>query len=221
MKYSLLDELKEEYKNSLDSKMSWAKSQVDLVYKLILQYVEREASVGNSFATISLDIIQQHLEETVSKDDGYFIVQSFISKFESDGYYKVFNKKRLSFSLYGWDVPWVFGLNSTNENRNLYNSYRSAIMDSDNSFEKCRILFLEHIYSGIKDCCINAKDSYTENLNFRVIFKDKYSDYVSMSGADIGKLFNKIRKDIEESGIEVNMLTYNLILLGGWSKKDN
>ena len=220
MKYSLLDELKEEYKNSLDSKMIWAKSQVDLAYNYILQYIEKEASVGNSFATISLDIIQQYLKETVSKDDGYFIVQSFISKFESDGYYKVFNKKRLSFSLYGWDVPWVFGLDSTNENRNLYNSYRSAIMDSDNSFEKCRILFLEYIYSGIKDCCINAKDSYTENLNFRVIFKDKYSDYVSMNGDDIGKLFNKIRKDIEESGIEVNMLTYNLILLGGWSKKE-
>ena len=96
---------------------------------------------------------------------------------------------------------------------NLFYSY--------NSFEKCRILFLEHVYSGIKECCINAKDSYTENLNFRTIFKDKYSDYVSMNGADIGKLFNKIRKDIEESGIEVNMLTYNLILLGGWSKKDN
>lgn len=220
MKHNLLDELKEEYKNSLDSKMSWANSQVDLAHRFILQYIEKEASVGNSFATISLDIIQQHLEETVSKDDGYFIVQSFISKFESDGYYKVFNKKRLSFSLYGWDVPWVTGLNSTNENRNLYNSYRSAIMDSDNSFEKCRILFLEHIYSGIKDCCLNAKDSYTENLNFRVIFKDKYSDYVSMDGTDIGKLFNKIRKDIEESGIEVNMLTYSLVLLSGWSKKE-
>ena len=166
MKYSLLGEVTAEYKSSLENKMIWAGSQVNIIHEDVRKYIEQEASSGKRYTNISLDIIKQYLKEDVSKDDGYFIVQSFIEKFEKESYYTVYEKKRLSFSLCGWDSPWI--------NRDVYDDYRKSVMEGDDPYEKCRIKFLEYIYFGIKDACYKARENFCDELDYRKIFGDCY-----------------------------------------------
>lgn len=220
MNFNLIDTLSNSYRKNLNNKMTWANSKVNQVYEDVMKYITDETLKGSREVNISFDKIKEFLGEDISKDDGYFIVQSFISTLENGSYFKVSNKKRLSFDIGGWDVPWVKGTKLPLIDKTLYDNYKDFIMNSDNSFEKCRILFLEYLYDKIKDCCSNAKEIYTDNLNFREIFKDRYSAYIGMSGMEVGNLFNEVRKDLEESGIDVSMLTYDLVILGGWNKKE-
>lgn len=212
MKYSLLGEVTAEYKSSLENKMIWAGSQVNIIHEDIRKYIEQEASSGKRYTNISLDIIKQYLKEDVSKDDGYFIVQSFIEKFEKESYYTVYEKKRLSFSLCGWDSPWV--------NRDVYDDYRKSVMEGDDPYEKCRIKFLEYIYFGIKDACYKARENFCDELDYRKIFGDCYSDYLSLSDANKSLLANEVRSAIEDSGVTVLVMDNHSISLCGWVKKD-
>lgn len=212
MKYSLLGEVTEEYKSSLENKMIWAGSQVNIIHEDIRKYIEQEASSGKRYTNISLDIIKQYLKEDVSKDDGYFIVQSFIEKFEKESYYTVYEKKRLSFSLCGWDSPWV--------NRDVYDDYRKSVMEGDDPYEKCRIKFLEYIYFGIKDACYKARENFCDELDYRKIFGDCYSDYLSLSDANKSLLANEVRSAVEDSGVTVLVMDNHSISLCGWVKND-
>lgn len=212
MKYSLLGEVTEEYKSSLENKMIWAGSRVNIIHEDIRKYIEQEASSGKRYTNISLDIIKQYLKEDVSKDDGYFIVQSFIEKFEKESYYTVYEKKRLSFSLCGWDSPWI--------NRDVYDDYRKSVMEGDDPYEKCRIKFLEYIYFGIKDACYKARENFCDELDYRKIFGDCYSDYLSLSDANKSLLANEVRSAIEDSGVTVLVMDNHSISLCGWVKKD-
>lgn len=208
MKYNLLNELKKEYDISLEHKMSWGMSQVEMIYEDVRKHIEKEASEGNRFTTISLDLIKKYLPEDVSKDDGYFIVQSFIEKLERDSYYTVSNKKRLSFDLCGWDVPWV--------NKDVYDDFRNAVMSSDYSYDKCRLKFLEYTYLKVKESCDKAREIFTDSLNYRDIFNEVYSEYISLSDSDKSILFSEIRSSLEDSGIKVTVLNNDSITLGGW-----
>lgn len=210
MKYSLLGEVTEEYKSSLENKMIWAGSQVNIIHEDVRKYIEQEASSGKRYTNISLDIIKQYLKEDVSKDDGYFIVQSFIEKFEKESYYTVYEKKRLSFSLCGWDSPWI--------NRDVYDDYRKSVMEGDDPYEKCRIKFLEYIYFGIKDACYKARENFCDELDYRKIFGDCYSDYLSLSDANKSLLANEVRSAIEDSGVTVLVMDNHSISLCGWVK---
>lgn len=212
MKYSLLDELKKEYDISLEHKMSWGMSQVELIYEDVRKHIEKEASEGNRFTTISLDLIKKYLPEDVSKDDGYFIVQSFIEKFEKESYYTVYEKKRLSFGLCGWDVPWI--------NRDVYDDYRKSVLEGDDSYEKCRIKFLEYIYFGINDACYKARENFSDELDYRKVFGDCYSDYLSLSDSNKSLLVNEVRSAIEDSGVTVLVMDNHSISLCGWVKND-
>ena len=213
MKYSLLGEVTEEYKSSLENKMIWAGSQVNIIHEDVRKYIEQEASSGKRYTNISLDIIKQYLKEDVSKDDGYFIVQSFIEKFEKESYYTVYEKKRLSFSLCGWDSPWV--------NRDVYDDYRKSVMEGDDPYEKCRIKFLEYIYFGIKDACYKARENFCDELDYRKIFGDCYSDYLSLPDANKSLLANEVRSAIEDSGVTVLVMDNHSISLCGWAKNKN
>ena len=210
MKFSLLGEVTAEYKSSLENKMIWAGSQVNIIHEDIRKYIEQEASSGKRYTNISLDIIKQYLKEDVSKDDGYFIVQSFIEKFEKETFYTIFEKKRLSFSICGWDVPWI--------NRDVYDNYRESVMEGDDPYEKCRIKFLEYIYFGIKDACYKAKENFCDELDYRKIFGDCYSDYLSLSDANKSLLANEVRSAIEDSGVTVLVMDNHSISLCGWVK---
>lgn len=212
MKYSLLGEVTAEYKSSLENKMIWAGSQVNMIYEDVRKYIEQEASSGNKYTNINLDIIKRYLKEDVSKDDGYFIVQSFIEKFEKETFYTIFDKKRLSFSICGWDVPWV--------NRDVYDDYRKSVMEGDDPYEKCRIKFLEYIYFGIKDACYKARENFCDELDYRKIFVDCYSDYLSLSDANKSLLANEVRSAIEDSGVTVLVMDNHSISLCGWVKND-
>lgn len=212
MKFSLLGEVTAEYKSSLENRMIWAGSQVNIIHEDIRKYIEQEASSGKRYTNISLDIIKQYLKEDVSKDDGYFIVQSFIEKFEKESYYTVYEKKRLSFSLCGWDSPWV--------NRDVYDDYRKSVMEGDDPYEKCRIRFLEYIYFGIKDACYKARENFCDELDYRKIFGDCYSDYLSLSDANKSLLANEVRSAIEDSGVTVLVMDNHSISLCGWVKND-
>lgn len=212
MKFNLLGEVTAEYKSSLENKMIWASSQVNIIHEDIRKYIEQEASSGKRYTNISLDIIKQYLKEDVSKDDGYFIVQSFIEKFEKESYYTVYEKKRLSFSLCGWDSPWV--------NRDVYDDYRKSVMEGDDTYEKCRIKFLEYIYFGIKDACYKARENFCDELDYRKIFGDCYSDYLSLSDANKSLLANEVRSAIEDSGVTVLVMDNHSISLCGWVKND-
>ena len=192
--------------------MIWAGSQVNIIHEDIRKYIEQEASSGKRYTNISLDIIKQYLKEDVSKDDGYFIVQSFIEKFEKESYYTVYEKKRLSFSLCGWDSPWV--------NRDVYDDYRKSVMEGDDPYEKCRIRFLEYIYFGIKDACYKARENFCDELDYRKIFGDCYSDYLSLSDANKSLLANEVRSAIEDSGVTVLVMDNHSISLCGWVKND-
>ena len=208
MKYNLLNELKKEYNISLEHKMSWGMSQVELIYEDVRKHIEKEASEGNRITTISLDLIKKYLPEDVSKDDGYFIVQSFIEKLEKDSYYTVSNKKRLSFDLCGWDVPWV--------NKDVYDDFRNAVMSGDCEYDKCRLKFLEFVYLKLKETCDKARDTFTCDLVNRDVFGDCYSDYLALDDSQIGILFNEVRSALEDSGVKVSVLTKDSIILGGW-----
>ena len=210
MKFNFLNEIIAGYKSSLENKMLWAGSQVNIVYEDVRKYIEQEASSGKRYTNISLDIIKQYLKEDVSKDDGYFIVQSFIEKFEKESYYTVYEKKRLSFSLCGWDSPWV--------NRDVYDDYRKSVMEGDDPYEKCRIKFLEYIYFGIKDACYKARENFCDELDYRKIFGDCYSDYLSLSDANKSLLANEVRSAIEDSGVTVLVMDNHSISLCGWVK---
>lgn len=210
MKYNFLNEIIAGYRSSLENKMLWAGSQVNIIYEDIRKYIEQEASSGKRYTNISLDIIKQYLKEDVSKDDGYFIVQSFIEKFEKESYYTVYEKKRLSFSLCGWDSPWV--------NRDVYDDYRKSVMEGDDPYEKCRIKFLEYIYFGIKDACYKARENFCDELDYRKIFGDCYSDYLSLSDANKSLLANEVRSAIEDSGVTVLVMDNHSISLCGWVK---
>ena len=212
MKYSLLGEVAAEYKSSLENKMIWAGSQINIIHEDVRKYIEQEASSGKRYTNISLDIIKQYLKEDVSKDDGYFIVQSFIEKFEKESYYTVYEKKRLSFSLCGWDSPWI--------NRDVYDDYRKSVMEGDDPYEKCRIKFLEYIYFGIKDACYKARENFCDELDYRKIFGDCYSDYLSLSDANKSLLANEVRSAVEDSGVTVLVMDNHSISLCGWVKND-
>ena len=212
MKFSLLGEVTAEYKSSLENKMIWAGSQVNIIHEDVRKYIEQEASSGKRYTNISLDIIKQYLKEDVSKDDGYFIVQSFIEKFEKETFYTIFEKKRLSFSICGWDVPWI--------NRDVYDNYRESVMNGDDSYEKCRIKFLEYIYFGIKDACYKARENFCDELDYRKIFGDCYSDYLGLSDANKSLLANEVRSVIEDSGVTVLVMDNHSISLCGWVKKN-
>lgn len=212
MKFNFLNEIIAGYKSSLENKMLWAGSQVNIVYEDVRKYIEQEASSGKRYTNINLDIIKRYLTEDVSKDDGYFIVQSFIEKFEKESYYTVYEKKRLSFSLCGWDSPWI--------NRDVYDDYRKSVMEGDDPYEKCRIKFLEYIYFGIKDACYKARENFCDELDYRKIFGDCYSDYLSLSDANKSLLANEVRSAIEDSGVTVLVMDNHSISLCGWVKKD-
>lgn len=212
MKFNFLNEIIAGYKSSLENKMLWAGSQVNIVYEDVRKYIEQEASSGKRYTNINLDIIKRYLTEDVSKDDGYFIVQSFIEKFEKESYYTVYEKKRLSFSLCGWDSPWV--------NRDVYDDYRKSVMEGDDPYEKCRIKFLEYIYFGIKDACYKARENFCDELDYRKIFVDCYSDYLSLSDANKSLLANEVRSAIEDSGVTVLVMDNHSISLCGWVKND-
>ena len=213
MKYNFLNEIIAGYRSSLENKMLWAGSQVNIIYEDIRKYIEQEASSGKRYTNISLDIIKQYLKEDVSKDDGYFIVQSFIEKFEKETFYTIFEKKRLSFSLCGWDSPWV--------NRDVYDDYRKSVMEGDDPYEKCRIKFLEYIYFGIKDACYKARENFCDELDYRKIFGDCYSDYLSLSDANKSLLANEVRSAIEDSGVTVLVMDNHSISLCGWVKNND
>lgn len=210
MKFNFLNEIIAGYKSSLENKMIWAGSQVNVVYEDVRKYIEQEASNGNKYTNINLDIIKRYLTEDVSKDDGYFIVQSFIEKFEKETFYTIFEKKRLSFSICGWDVPWI--------NRDVYDNYRESVMEGDDPYEKCRIKFLEYICSGIKEACFKARENFCDELDYRKIFGDCYSDYLSLSDANKSLLANEVRSAIEDSGVTVLVMDNHSISLCGWAK---
>lgn len=212
MKFNFLNEIIAGYKSSLENKMIWAGSQVNVVYEDVRKYIEQEASNGNKYININLDIIKRYLTEDVSKDDGYFIVQSFIEKFEKETFYTIFEKKRLSFSICGWDVPWI--------NRDVYDNYRESVMEGDDPYEKCRIKFLEYICSGIKEACFKARENFCDDLDYRKIFGECYSDYLSLSDSNKSLLANEVRKAIEDSGVDVVVMDNHSISIGGWVKKD-
>lgn len=210
MKFNFLNEIIAGYKSSLENKMLWAGSQVNIVYEDVRKYIEQEASNGNKYTNINLDIIKRYLTEDVSKDDGYFIVQSFIEKFEKETFYTIFEKKRLSFSICGWDVPWI--------NRDVYDNYRESVMEGDDPYEKCRIKFLEYICSGIKEACFKARENFCDDLDYRKIFGECYSDYLSLSDSNKSLLANEVRKAIEDSGVDVVVMDNHSISIGGWVK---
>lgn len=57
MKFNFLNEIIAGYKSSLENKMLWARSQVDMAYEDVRKHIEQEASNGNKYTNISLDII--------------------------------------------------------------------------------------------------------------------------------------------------------------------
>lgn len=209
MKYNLLNELKKEYEVSFENKMQWGMSQVDLIYDRVLEDVKEGASVGNRVVNISFNSIKRYLRDGISKDDGYFIIQSFIEKLNNDSYYTLTNKKRLSFDVGGWDTPWV--------NKDTYAEFRKAIMDGDCGYEKCRLKLLEYAYEGIQMSCRKAREMFCDDIDFRKIFGECYSDYLKLGESERNNLINEVRTKLDDSGICVSMFTGDSITMSGWA----